>query len=90
MGVEIILLIYFELFCTFILTRINQKVVSLVVKTGGFPTEKEYIARYCQHFHRPASIPHWEFYLALNLFRMASIAQVQSLQILVFAGVGDF
>ncbi|CAB3986771.1 Acyl- dehydrogenase family member 11, partial [Paramuricea clavata] len=41
----------------------------------GCPTEKEYIARYCQHSHRPTNIPHWEFYLALNLFRMAAIAQ---------------
>lgn len=41
----------------------------------GTPTEKEYISRYCRHFGRSNQIPNWEFYMALNFFRVASITQ---------------
>ncbi len=43
-------------------------------KALGIPTEAEYIARYCQRTRR-ASIEHWNFYLAYNLFRLAAILQ---------------
>jgi aminoglycoside phosphotransferase (APT) family kinase protein len=40
----------------------------------GLPTEREYIASYCRRTGR-ASIPHWDFYIAYNLFRIAAILQ---------------
>jgi aminoglycoside phosphotransferase (APT) family kinase protein len=40
----------------------------------GIPTEAEYIATYCRRTGR-ASIPHWDFYIAYNLFRIAAILQ---------------
>jgi aminoglycoside phosphotransferase (APT) family kinase protein len=40
----------------------------------GLPTEREYIAAYCRRTGR-ASIPHWDFYIAYNLFRIAAILQ---------------
>jgi aminoglycoside phosphotransferase (APT) family kinase protein len=42
----------------------------------GIPTEKEYVARYCERTGRKAIDPsHWDFYLAYNLFRIAAILQ---------------
>jgi aminoglycoside phosphotransferase (APT) family kinase protein len=38
----------------------------------GIPTEEQYVAAYCARTGR-ASIPHWEFYLIFNLFRIAAI-----------------
>ncbi len=38
----------------------------------GIPTEDEYVAAYCARTGR-ASIPHWEFYLIFNMFRIAAI-----------------
>lgn len=38
----------------------------------GLPTEADYIAAYCARTGR-ASIPHYDFYLVLNLFRLAAI-----------------
>src|SRR5262249_13338393 len=38
----------------------------------GIPTEAEYVAAYCTRTGR-AGIPHWEFYLIFNMFRIASI-----------------
>jgi aminoglycoside phosphotransferase (APT) family kinase protein len=38
----------------------------------GIPTEDEYVASYCARTGR-ASIPHWEFYLIFNMFRIAAI-----------------
>ncbi len=38
----------------------------------GIPTEDEYVAVYCARTGR-ASIPHWEFYLIFNMFRIAAI-----------------
>jgi aminoglycoside phosphotransferase (APT) family kinase protein len=42
----------------------------------GIPSEKEYVARYCERARRKAIDPsHWDFYLAYNLFRIAAILQ---------------
>ena len=38
----------------------------------GIPSEEQYVAAYCARTGR-ASIPHWEFYLIFNLFRIAAI-----------------
>jgi aminoglycoside phosphotransferase (APT) family kinase protein len=38
----------------------------------GIPSESEYIAGYCQRTRRDA-IPHLDFYLAFNMFRLAAI-----------------
>ena len=40
----------------------------------GIPTEEEYVAMYCRRTGRDR-IPHWDFYLAYNLFRLAAILQ---------------
>ena len=40
----------------------------------GLPTEDDYVAAYCRRTGR-ASIPHWNYYLAFSLFRLAAIAQ---------------
>jgi len=42
----------------------------------GIPSEKEYVARYCERTGRAGIDPsHWDFYLAYNLFRIAAILQ---------------
>ncbi len=44
----------------------------------GIPTELEYVRRYCERTGRPdpdALMADWNFYLAYNLFRLASITQ---------------
>jgi aminoglycoside phosphotransferase (APT) family kinase protein len=44
----------------------------------GIPSEAEYVRRYCERTHRPdpsALMADWNFYLAYNLFRLASITQ---------------
>lgn len=38
----------------------------------GIPTESEYVASYCRRTGR-TKIPHWEFYLIFNMFRIAAI-----------------
>jgi aminoglycoside phosphotransferase (APT) family kinase protein len=38
----------------------------------GIPTESEYVAAYCRRTGRE-DIPHWEFYLIFNMFRIAAI-----------------
>jgi aminoglycoside phosphotransferase (APT) family kinase protein len=43
-------------------------------KALGIPTEEEYVAAYCKRTGRSA-IPHWEFYMAYNMFRLAGILQ---------------
>ncbi|PKP77226.1 MAG: phosphotransferase family protein [Alphaproteobacteria bacterium HGW-Alphaproteobacteria-3] len=43
-------------------------------KTPGVPTEEEFVAEYCRHAGRDG-IPHWNFYLAFSMFRLASISQ---------------
>jgi len=40
----------------------------------GIPTEKEYVASYCQKMGLE-KIDHWAFYLAFSFFRLAAIAQ---------------
>ena len=42
--------------------------------TSGIPSEAEYRAAYCRRTGR-TEIPHWNFYLAFSLFRLASISQ---------------
>ncbi len=44
----------------------------------GIPSEAEYVRRYCERTGRPdpqALMADWDFYLAYNLFRLASITQ---------------
>jgi aminoglycoside phosphotransferase (APT) family kinase protein len=44
----------------------------------GIPSEREYVRRYCERTGRadPAALAaDWDFYLAYNLFRLASIMQ---------------
>ncbi len=42
----------------------------------NIPTEKEYIATYCQSMqYEFSSIPNWSFYLAFSYFRLAAICQ---------------
>jgi aminoglycoside phosphotransferase (APT) family kinase protein len=38
----------------------------------GIPAEDEYVAAYCRRTGR-TGIPHWEFYLIFNMFRIAAI-----------------
>jgi aminoglycoside phosphotransferase (APT) family kinase protein len=40
----------------------------------GIPTEEEYVAMYCRRTRR-RSIPHRDFYLAYNMFRLSAILQ---------------
>jgi aminoglycoside phosphotransferase (APT) family kinase protein len=40
----------------------------------GIPTEEDYVAMYCQRTGR-RSIPHLDFYLAYNMFRLSAILQ---------------
>jgi aminoglycoside phosphotransferase (APT) family kinase protein len=40
----------------------------------GIPGEPEQVRRYCA-LRRIDGIPHWDFYLAINLFKLAAIAQ---------------
>jgi aminoglycoside phosphotransferase (APT) family kinase protein len=44
------------------------------LKTFGIPPESEYLAAYARRTHRDG-IPHWDFYLAFSLFRLAAIVQ---------------
>ena len=44
----------------------------------GIPSERDYVRRYCERTGRPdpaAVMADWNFYLAYNLFRLASITQ---------------
>jgi aminoglycoside phosphotransferase (APT) family kinase protein len=40
----------------------------------GIPTEEEYVDTYCRRTGR-TGIPHWDFYMAYNMFRLAGILQ---------------
>lgn len=40
----------------------------------GIPLEPDYLAAYCRRTGRTA-LPHWDYYLAFNMFRMAAILQ---------------
>jgi aminoglycoside phosphotransferase (APT) family kinase protein len=46
----------------------------LDLKALGIPTEEEYVQMYCRRTGR-ASIPHWDYYAAYNMFRLAAICQ---------------
>ena len=46
----------------------------LPLKELGIPSEEEYVAAYCKRTGR-SSIPHWDFYMIYNIFRMAAICQ---------------
>jgi aminoglycoside phosphotransferase (APT) family kinase protein len=51
-------------------------VAGLDLATLGIPQETDYVARYCQRTGRaPVTAGEWNYYLAFNLFRLASIAQ---------------
>jgi aminoglycoside phosphotransferase (APT) family kinase protein len=43
----------------------------------GIPSERDYIALYCQRTGRSLDsvLEHWDFYLAYNMFRLAAILQ---------------
>lgn len=41
---------------------------------SGIPSEAEYVAAYCRRSGRE-SIPHWDTYIAYNMFRLAAILQ---------------
>lgn len=47
----------------------------LDLKALGIPSERDYIARYCQRTGRAEGIPHFGVYLVYNMFRMAAILQ---------------
>jgi len=50
----------------------------LDLRSLGIPSEREYVERYCQRTGRAdpdALMADWNFYLAYNLFRLASITQ---------------
>ncbi|MEI7970225.1 MAG: phosphotransferase [Betaproteobacteria bacterium] len=42
--------------------------------TLGIPSEDEYVEAYCRRTGR-SHIPHWDFYIAYNMFRLAGILQ---------------
>jgi aminoglycoside phosphotransferase (APT) family kinase protein len=48
--------------------------VGLDLPSLGIPTEEEYRALYCRRTGR-TEIPHWDFYMAYNMFRLAAILQ---------------
>jgi aminoglycoside phosphotransferase (APT) family kinase protein len=51
-------------------------IAGLDLTSLGIPSEKEYVARYCERTQRNSIDPsHWDFYMAYNLFRIAAILQ---------------
>ncbi len=46
----------------------------LDLRALGIPSEEEYVAAYCRRTGR-TSIPHWDFYMAYNMFRLSAILQ---------------
>ncbi len=51
-------------------------IAGLDLSSLGIPSEKEYVAKYCDRTARGAIDPsQWDFYLAYNLFRIAAILQ---------------
>ena len=53
---------------------IRKGVAGLDLAALGIPAEAEYIARYCKRTQR-STAPDFDFYIAFNLFRLASILQ---------------
>ncbi|XP_077997604.1 acyl-CoA dehydrogenase family member 11-like isoform X2 [Glandiceps talaboti] len=41
----------------------------------GFPSEEDYVRWYCENIGISSPIPNWDIYMALNLFKLAGIAQ---------------
>jgi aminoglycoside phosphotransferase (APT) family kinase protein len=51
-------------------------IAGLDLPSLGIPSEKDYVAKYCQRTGRTGIDPaHWDFYMAYNLFRIAAILQ---------------
>jgi aminoglycoside phosphotransferase (APT) family kinase protein len=51
-------------------------IAGLDLASLGIPSEKEYVARYCERTGIKRIDPaHWDFYIAYNLFRIAAILQ---------------
>jgi aminoglycoside phosphotransferase (APT) family kinase protein len=54
----------------------NRGLAGLDLESLGIPSEREYVARYCERTGRaPIEPAVWEFCMAYNLFRIASIRQ---------------
>jgi aminoglycoside phosphotransferase (APT) family kinase protein len=53
----------------------GRGLAGIVLDGTGIPNVKDYIARYCERTGRQDGIPHFEFYMAYNMFRMAGILQ---------------
>ncbi|MEO8298206.1 MAG: phosphotransferase family protein [Burkholderiales bacterium] len=55
----------------------HRTLVGVDVAPLGIPTEAEYVAAYCHRTGRGEGgrIPHWAYYLAFNMFRLAAIQQ---------------
>jgi aminoglycoside phosphotransferase (APT) family kinase protein len=43
-------------------------------RPAGIPPEQDYLAAYCRRTGR-AGVPHWDWYVAFAMFRLAAIAQ---------------
>jgi len=50
-------------------------VMGLTGEATGIPTIEEVVARYCEKTGRPEGLPDLNWYIAFNLFRLASIVQ---------------
>ncbi len=53
----------------------GRGLAGLALDGTGIPRVKDYIATYCKRTGRDTGIPHFEFYMAYNMFRMAGILQ---------------
>lgn len=53
-------------------TNLISGLIGVDLAAGNIPTEREYVDLYCHNTHREG-IPHYEFYLAFNMFRLAAI-----------------
>lgn len=53
----------------------GRGLAGIALEGTGIPNVKDYIARYCERTGRKDGIPHFEFYMAYNMFRMAGILQ---------------
>ncbi len=53
-------------------TNLISGLIGVDLAAGNIPTEREYVDLYCRNTHREG-IPHYEFYLAFNMFRLAAI-----------------
>jgi aminoglycoside phosphotransferase (APT) family kinase protein len=51
-------------------------IAGLDLPSLGIPSEKDYVAKYCERIGRGGIDPrHWDFYIAYNLFRISAILQ---------------